>query len=51
MYLFTECHFRGQKIEKNEESLYNEFKAIEAFDSLDKAMDEMQGSSSTAKTT
>ena len=51
MYLFTEGHSRGQKIEKNEQSLYDEFKAKEAFDSLDRAMDEMKGSLSIAKTT
>ena len=33
---------------KNEEALYNEFKARQAFDALDQAMDRMTGSSSVA---
>ncbi len=33
---------------KKEEALYNEFKARQAFDSLDKAIDRMQGTSSVA---
>ena len=33
---------------KKEEALYNEFKARQAFDSLDKAIDRMKGSSSVA---
>ena len=37
------------KLAKKEESLYNEFKARQAFDSLDKAIDRMKGSSSVAK--
>ena len=40
----------ARKLEKKEESLYNQFKARQAFDSLDRAMDEMKGSSSIAKT-
>ena len=33
---------------KKEEALYNEFKARQAFDALDQAMDRMKGSSSVA---
>ena len=33
---------------KNEEALYNEFKARQAFDALDQAMDRITGSSSVA---
>ena len=35
---------------KKEESLYNQFKARQAFDFLNRTMDEMKGSSSIAKT-
>ena len=40
----------ARKLEKKEESLYNQFKARQAFDSLDRGLDEMKGSSSIAKT-
>ena len=33
---------------KKEEALYNEFKARQAFDSLDQAIDRMKGASSVA---
>ena len=39
IYLFIEGHSRVQKIGKKEESLYDEFKARQAFDSLNRAMD------------
>jgi len=39
IYLFIGGHSRGQKIGKKEESLYDEFKARQAFDSLDRAID------------
>ena len=39
----------AREIAKNEEALYNEFKARQAFESLDKAIDRMKGSSSVAK--
>lgn len=39
----------ARELAKKEESLYNEFKARQAFDSLDQAIDRMKGSSSVAK--
>tara|TARA_B100000073_G_scaffold342392_1_gene345423 strand:+ start:769 stop:1335 length:567 start_codon:yes stop_codon:yes gene_type:complete len=44
-----EAKSAARKMAKKEESLFNEFKARQAFDSLDKAMDRMKGSSSVAK--
>ncbi len=35
---------------KKKESLYNQFKARQAFDFIDRTMDEMKGSLSIAKT-
>ena len=44
-----EAKAAAREIAKNEEALYNEFKARQAFESLDKAIDRMKGSSSVAK--
>jgi hypothetical protein len=44
-----EAKIVARELAKKEESLYNEFKARQAFDSLDQAIDRMKGSSSVAK--
>jgi len=44
-----EAKASARVLAKKEESLFNEFKARNAFDSLDKAIDRMKGSSSVAK--
>ena len=44
-----EAKVSARELAKKEESLYNEFKARQAFDSLDQAIDRMKGSSSVAK--
>ncbi len=44
-----EAKVAARDLAKKEESLYNEFKARQAFDSLDQAIDRMKGSSSVAK--
>ena len=40
-----EAKAAAREIAKSEEALYNEFKARQAFESLDKAIDRMKGSS------